>query len=87
MTAAGLGIIYLFPLFRGGQAVPLRCCIVILTAVAITMGIDIRTVGDMGELPDTLPIFLWPDVPLNLETLAIIFPYSAGWRWSVCSSP
>ncbi|MBT2979893.1 SulP family inorganic anion transporter, partial [Vibrio anguillarum] len=36
------------------------------------------TVGDMGELPDTLPIFLWPDVPLNLETLWIIFPYSAG---------
>ncbi len=53
-------------------------CIVVLTAVAITLGIDIRTVGDMGELPDTLPVFLWPDVPLNLETLSIIFPYSAG---------
>jgi SulP family sulfate permease len=46
--------------------------------LAIIVGIDIRTVGDMGELPDTLPIFLWPDVPMNLETLAIIFPYSAG---------
>lgn len=46
--------------------------------MAITLDIDIRTVGDMGELPDTLPVFLWPDVPLNLETLAIIFPYSAG---------
>ncbi|TVP59393.1 MAG: SulP family inorganic anion transporter, partial [Gemmatimonadales bacterium] len=34
------------------------------------------TVGDMGELPSTLPIFLWPDVPLNLETLQIIFPYA-----------
>jgi len=33
-------------------------------------------VGDMGELPDSLPIFLWPDVPLNLETLMIILPYS-----------
>jgi SulP family sulfate permease len=40
--------------------------------------IDIRTVGDMGQLPDTLPIFLWPDVPLNLETLMIILPYSVG---------
>jgi SulP family sulfate permease len=38
--------------------------------------LDIRTVGDMGELPDTLPIFLWPEVPLNLETLKIILPYS-----------
>jgi SulP family sulfate permease len=80
MTAAGLGIIYLFPLIPVvGKLVPSPLlCIVILTAVAITLGIDIRTVGDMGELPDTLPIFLWPEVPLNLETLAIIFPYSAG---------
>ncbi|MCX4073203.1 SulP family inorganic anion transporter [Aeromonas caviae] len=80
MTAAGLGIIYLFPLVPVvGKLLPSPLlCIVILTAVAITLGIDIRTVGDMGELPDTLPVFLWPDVPLNLETLAIIFPYSAG---------
>ncbi|MCS3455319.1 SulP family sulfate permease [Aeromonas sp. BIGb0405] len=80
MTAAGLAIIYLFPLIPVvGKLVPSPLlCIVILTAVAITMGIDIRTVGDMGELPDTLPIFLWPDVPLNLETLVIIFPYSAA---------
>jgi SulP family sulfate permease len=42
------------------------------------IGLDIRTVGDMGELPDTLPIFLWPDVPLNLDTLMIILPYSLG---------
>jgi SulP family sulfate permease len=39
-------------------------------------GWDVRNVGDMGDLPDTLPIFLWPDVPLNFETLQIIFPYS-----------
>ncbi|MGL6048618.1 MAG: SulP family inorganic anion transporter, partial [Aeromonas salmonicida] len=80
MTAAGLGIIYLFPLIPVvGKLVPSPLlCIVILTAIAITMGIDIRTVGDMGELPDTLPIFLWPEVPLNFETLAIIFPYSAA---------
>lgn len=49
-----------------------------MTAVAMYFGLDIRTVADMGELPDTLPVFLWPDVPLNLETLAIIFPYSAA---------
>jgi sulfate permease, SulP family len=50
--------------------------IVVLTGVAIAMNLDIRTVGDMGQLPDSLPIFLLPDVPLNLETLKIIFPYS-----------
>ena len=78
MTAAGLGIIYLFPLLpKIGKTIPSPLvCIVLLTAVAIILGLDIRTVGDMGELPDTLPVFLWPDVPLNLETLQIILPYS-----------
>ncbi|BDX02531.1 sodium-independent anion transporter [Marinomonas pontica] len=80
MTAVGLGIIYLFPLIPViGKAVPSPLvCIVLLTIFAISYGLDIRTVGDMGELPDTLPIFLWPDVPLNLETLLIILPYSLG---------
>lgn len=80
MTAAGLGIIYLFPLIPViGKILPSPLiCIVVLTAVAMVYNIDIRTVGDMGELPDTLPIFLWPDVPLNFETLMIILPYSVG---------
>lgn len=78
MTAAGLGIIYLFPLLPGiGKTIPSPLvCIIVLTAFSVAMGLDIRTVGDMGELPDTLPVFLWPDVPLNFETLSIIFPYS-----------
>lgn len=75
MTAAGLGIIYLFPYLTKAIPSPL-VTIVVLTAVAIVLELDIRTVGDMGELPDSLPVFLLPDVPLNLETLAIIFPYA-----------
>ncbi|WP_396264895.1 SulP family inorganic anion transporter [Halopseudomonas maritima] len=80
MTAAGLGIIYLFPLLpRIGKVIPSPLvCILLLTAVAVYLGLDIRTVADMGELPDTLPVFLWPDVPLNLDTLLIILPYSAA---------
>lgn len=80
MTAAGLGIIYLFPLLpKIGKNLPSPLvCIVVLTAVAMYLGMDIRTVGDMGELPDTLPIFLWPEVPLNLDTLKIILPYSVA---------
>lgn len=80
MTAAGLGIIYLFPYVpKIGKLIPSPLvCIIVLTAVAMSVGLDIRTVGDMGELPDTLPIFLWPDVPLTFRTLAIIFPYSAA---------
>lgn len=80
MTLAGLGIIYLFPYVPViGKMLPSPLvCIITLTIIAISFGIDIRTVGDMGDLPDTLPIFLWPDVPLNLDTLLIILPYSAG---------
>ncbi|MBU2710841.1 SulP family inorganic anion transporter [Zooshikella harenae] len=77
VTAGGLAIIYLFPLLNKTIPSPL-VCILTLTALSLWLGLDIRTVGDMGELPDTLPLFLWPDVPLNLETLSIIFPYSAA---------
>jgi len=78
MTAAGLGIIYLFPYIPAiGKVLPSPLvCIVLLTGVAMYLNLDIRTVGDMGELPDTLPVFLWPEVPLTLETLQIILPYS-----------
>ena len=80
MTAGGLAIIYLFPYVPTlGKLLPSPLvCILSMTAVAMYFGLDIRTVGDMGELPDTLPIFLWPEVPLNLETLKIILPYSAA---------
>lgn len=77
MTAAGLAIIYLFPYITRAIPSPL-VCIVSLTAVSMALGLNIHTVGDMGELPDSLPLFLLPDVPLNLQTLAIIFPYSAA---------
>lgn len=75
MTAAGLGIIYLLPLLTKAVPSPL-VCILVLTGFAVYFGIDVRTVSDMGELPDSLPLFLWPEVPLTFETLQIIFPYS-----------
>ncbi len=75
LLIAGLGIIYLLPYLTRAVPSPL-VCIVVITAVALYFGIDVRTVGDMGELPDSLPVFLLPDVPLNLETLKIIFPFS-----------
>ena len=75
MLAAGLVIIYGFPYVTKAVPSPL-VCIVVLTGVAMYMGLDIRSVGDMGELPDSLPVFLLPDVPLTWETLTIIFPFS-----------
>ena len=77
MTAVGLAIIYLFPYLNKTIPSPL-VCIVVLTAIAIWLHLDVCTVGDMGKLPDSLPVFLVPDIPLNLDTLLIILPYSAG---------
>ncbi|GGK21957.1 sodium-independent anion transporter [Deinococcus malanensis] len=73
MVAAGLAIIYLLP--RVFRAVPSALvAIVALSVVAVLTGADVKTVGDMGELPRALPPFHLPQVPLNLETLNIIFP-------------
>ncbi|ALN83114.1 SulP family inorganic anion transporter [Lysobacter antibioticus] len=76
VCAAGLAIIYLLPLLTRAVPSPL-VAIVVLTAVCIGLGVDIRTVGDMGALPSSLPAFLLPDIPWNLETLKILLPVSA----------
>lgn len=76
MTAAGLAIIYLFPRLTRAVPSPL-VAIVLLTLVSMALELDIHTVGDMGALPDSLPVFLFPDVPLTLETLWIVLPVSA----------
>jgi len=75
MVAGGLAIIYLFPLLTKLVPSPL-VAIIALTALAIYGGLNVNTVGDMGKLPSSLPAFLIPNVPFNLETLRIIFPYS-----------
>ncbi|WP_380058633.1 SulP family inorganic anion transporter [Falsihalocynthiibacter sp. SS001] len=77
LVAAGLGIIYLFPYITKAIPSPL-VTIVVLTALTLMLGIDVRTVGDMGALPDTLPVFLIPNIPLTFETLQIIFPVAAA---------
>ena len=77
LVLAGLAIIYLLPLVTTAVPSPL-VTIVLLTLVAVTFGLDVRTVGDMGALPDTLPVFLVPDIPLSFETLRIILPYSVA---------
>lgn len=75
MVAGGLAIIYLFPYVTRAIPAPL-ICIIVLTSLSIYFGLQVRTVGDMGELPSALPAFLIPQVPLNLDTLMIILPYS-----------
>ncbi|WP_138417883.1 SulP family inorganic anion transporter [Aquibacillus sediminis] len=75
LVALTLAIIYLFP--RITKAVPSTLvAIIAVTALAIFGGIGVRTVGDLGSLTQQLPVFLIPEIPLNFETLMIIFPYS-----------
>ena len=75
MVAAGLAIIYVLPRITTAVPSPL-VAILVLTAAAIGMGLDVNTVGDMGKLPEGLPSLALPQVPLTLETLRIILPYS-----------
>src|SRR5690606_36887291 len=60
-----------------GKAIPSPLiCIIVLSGLALFLGADRRTVSDLGQFPDTLAMFLLPEIPLNLETLQIVLPYS-----------
>jgi len=76
MVSFGLFIIYLFPYLT--KAIPSTLvCIIVLTTMSLLIDFDLKTIGDMGELPTTMPVFWIPNIPFNFETLTIIFPYSA----------
>ena len=68
-------IVYIIPKFFKAIPAPL-IAIIVLTALYMYTGSDVRTVGDLGNIKQALPHFLIPNVPFNLETLQIIFPYS-----------
>ena len=72
-----VGLVVIYGLPRITKVVPSPLvAIALLATAAITMGWKIPTVGDMGALPDSLPFFALPDVPLTFETLQIILPFS-----------
>lgn len=73
----GVGLVLLFGLPRLTTIVPAPLVtIVVITTAAVLLGWRVPTVADMGELPDSLPAFFIPQVPLSLETLQIIGPYA-----------
>jgi SulP family sulfate permease len=72
-----LGLAIMFVLPRVTKVVPAPLvAIVVLTVITVFMAFNVPTVGDEGELPDSLPSLFIPDVPLNMETLQIIAPYA-----------
>lgn len=75
MVAATLAIIYVLPLLT--KAVPSALiAIIVMTIVSITMKLDLRTVGDMGEITQQLPFFHIPDVAVTLDAFWSILPIS-----------
>lgn len=74
-VAVTLILLYTLPRFIKIVPAPL-IAIVVLTTIAIFSGTELRTVGDLGMITKSFPSFFIPDVPWNLETLQIIFPYS-----------
>ncbi|MCC8914256.1 SulP family inorganic anion transporter [Xanthomonas euvesicatoria] len=75
VCAAALVIIYLLPRVTTAIPSPL-VAIVVLTAACAYWHLDLRHVGDMGHLPESLPVFLLPDVPLTWDSLRILLPVS-----------
>jgi SulP family sulfate permease len=76
LVGAALAIIYGLPRLTKAVPSPL-VAIIVLSGFVIWSGLDVRTVGDMGQMPSTLPMFHIPAVPLTWETLVIIGPIAA----------
>lgn len=75
MVIGTLALIYILPRFT--KALPAALvAIIVMTVISILGGLDLRTVGDMGQITRSLPLFHLPQIPINLETLMIILPYS-----------
>ncbi|MEK5071011.1 SulP family inorganic anion transporter [Sporosarcina sp. FSL K6-1508] len=68
-------LVYAVPRFFTAIPAPL-VAIVVMTCIALISGVKLQTIGDLGTMPNSLPVFFLPDIPLNFETLKIIFPYS-----------
>jgi len=68
-------LVYAIPRFFRAIPAPL-IAIVVMTCVALISGVKLQTIGDLGTMPNSLPVFFFPDIPLNFETVKIILPYS-----------
>ncbi|PCC31723.1 SulP family inorganic anion transporter [Glutamicibacter sp. BW77] len=75
LVLLGLGIVYFFPKITKAVPAPL-VAIVVLTLITVFAKVTVPTVGDKGELPDSLPFFIIPQVPYTMETLKVIAPYA-----------
>ncbi|MCH8560182.1 SulP family inorganic anion transporter [Nesterenkonia sp. LB17] len=77
LVALGLVVIYLLPRITSIVPPPL-VAIVLLTVLGVVFALNVPTVGDKGELPQSIPELFIPDVPFTMETFQIIAPYALG---------
>ncbi|WP_427008169.1 SulP family inorganic anion transporter [Pseudarthrobacter sp. H2] len=74
---AALGLVIVFGLPKLTRAVPAPLvAIIVLTLITVVASVTVPTVGDKGDLPESLPTLFIPNVPFSLETLQVIFPFA-----------
>lgn len=75
LIALTMAIIIFLPKLT--RAVPSSlAAIVVVTLLVVGLGLDTRSVGDLGSIKGGLPSFHLPAVPMTMETLLIVLPYS-----------
>jgi SulP family sulfate permease len=77
LVAIGMLIIYIFPKINKTIPAPL-ITIITLTIATIVLKMDVVRIGDMGNIVGKLPDFALPNIPLTMETVRIIFPFSVS---------
>ncbi|MGO4474078.1 SulP family inorganic anion transporter [Arthrobacter sp. M-10] len=75
IVAVGLLIVFGLPKITTAVPAPL-VAVVALTIVTTLAGVRVPTVHDKGELPNSLPGFFLPNVPLTWETFQTIAPFA-----------
>jgi SulP family sulfate permease len=71
-----MAIIYFLPKLTKAIPASLSAILVVFGIVAF-FGIETKTVGDIASIQGGFPPFHIPNIPLNVETLLLIFPYAA----------
>lgn len=75
LSVVTMAVIYFLPKLTKAVPGPLAG-IAVTSAIVFGLGLDTKTVGDLASIKGGFPLFNIPQVPLNLETLKVIFPYS-----------
>lgn len=75
LVALTIAIVFLFPKLT--KAVPPSLVAIIVVGLLVFgLGIQTKTVSDIASVSGGFPPFHIPNIPLNLETLQVIFPYA-----------